>query len=134
MQDISLKCSVEIREKVVIVEGRSHNLLTSTRCLWGSKWRKWNTNNNQGYNTRKLSHLEKLLRSDIGEPHHVPYYRQNYETEISIYPDMSWEIVVGKTPVGIQVINKHSNQSSHALLLTKITKRQRSNIHRVLRE
>jgi len=70
---------------------------------------------------------------DIGEPHHVPYYKQNYETEISIYPDMSWKIVE-KTPVGIQVINKHSNQSSHALLLMKITKRQRSNIHRILRE
>ena len=133
MQDISLKCSVEIREKIIIVEGRSHSLPTSTRCLWHSKWRKWIRNNNQGYNTRKLSHLEKLLRLDIGEPHHVPYYKQNYETEISIYPDMSWKIVE-KTPVGIQVINKHSNQSSHALLLMKITKRQRSNIHRILRE
>lgn len=48
---------------------------------------------------------------------------------------MSWKIVIEKIPVSIQVTNKNSNQIIQALLFsTKTTKRQRSNIYRVLKD
>lgn len=86
MQDISVKCLVEIRENNHC-EGRSHSLPYQYQVFLM-------VNGESELEIiikviiQESFHLEKLLRSDIGEPHHIPYYKQNYEIEISIYPDI----------------------------------------------